>query len=244
MHFLSSNVTLYVNGIFVFFFLHLTIDQMVNARGLLHTKGEEDFTVKFISGRRSIEKIYREKILLIDDNLPVMIGGSTTLLGPKNEGTSLWVVTGVFKSPVCECWTPPRSADCCTDSWIFNVGWCAWWWWWCPLDVDVVVVADCDDETVSVFEWVTEVAECELVLLLMLLFDVVLLLGWLTWVVGWCICCWWWLLSNCVWWWLFDVVWLLLRLKELAVVAAVLNKLQVSKLSTLKCAAAADSVNK
>lgn len=174
-------------------------------------------------------------------NSPVMIGGSTTLLGPKNDGWSLDVVTGVFKSPVCECWIPPRSADCWCVSWIFNVGWCTWWWW-SPLDVDVVVVAVVDDVTVSVFEWVTEVAECELVLLMLLLFDVVF--DWLTWVVGCCICCWWWLLSNCVWWWLFDVVWLLLRLKELAVVAAVLNKLHVSKLSTLKCAAAADSVNK
>lgn len=238
MHFLSSNVTLYVNGIFVFFFLHLTIDQMVNARGLLHTKGEEDLQLNSLASDR-----LRKCIEMHGDNLPVMIGGSTTLLGPKNDGTSLWVVTGVFKS--CECWIPPRSADCCTDSWICNVGWCAWWWWWCPLDVELVVVAVVDDETVSVFEWVTEVAECELVLLLLLLFDVVLWLVWLTWVVGCCICCWWWLLSNCVWWWLFDVVWLLLlRLKELAVVAAVLNKLHVSKLSTLKCAAAADSVNK
>lgn len=30
-----------------------------------------------------------------------MGGGSTTVDGPKNEGISLDVVTGVFKSPVC-----------------------------------------------------------------------------------------------------------------------------------------------
>lgn len=35
-------------------------------------------------------------------NLPLMGGGSTTVDGPKNEGISLDVVTGVFKSPVCD----------------------------------------------------------------------------------------------------------------------------------------------
>lgn len=186
-----------------------------------------------------------------------MIGGSTTDEGPKNDGISPDVVTGVFRSPVCWCCTL-RSAVCCCVSWIFNVGW-LWW----PLD-DVVVV-DVDEDTLveSDFDWVTEVAECELVLLL---FDVFTTFAcccwccWLCWIVDCCICCWcwwccccccwwWWLLNNCVcwceWWLLLAVAWLLLfKLYELAVVAAVLNKLHVSKLSTLKCAAAADSVNR
>lgn len=33
--------------------------------------------------------------------LPVIVGGSTTVDGPKNDGISPDVVTGVFKSPVC-----------------------------------------------------------------------------------------------------------------------------------------------
>lgn len=184
-----------------------------------------------------------------------MIGGSTTVDGPKNDGISPEVVTGVFKSPVCWCWTL-RSAACCCVSWIFNVGWL-----WCPLDEDVVVVAVDDDTTVeSDFDWVTEVSECELILLLFEVFTVLVCCCcccWLCWIVGCCICwwCWWcgcwcwWLLNKCVcwceWWLLLAVAWLLLfKLYELAVVAAVLNKLHVSKLSTLKCAAAADSVNR
>ena len=34
--------------------------------------------------------------------LLVIGGGSTTVEGPKNDGISLDVVTGVFKSPVCD----------------------------------------------------------------------------------------------------------------------------------------------
>lgn len=184
-------------------------------------------------------------------NLPVMIGGSTTVDGPKNDGMSPDVVTGVLRSPVCWCWTC-RSAVCWCDSCIFNVGWL-----WCPLGDDVVVVTADDDTTdESDFDWVTEVAECELVLLL---FDVFTVFAcccwcWVCWIADCCICCdcwwwWWWLFNNCVcwceWWLLFAVAWLLLfKLYEPAVVAAVLNRLHVSKLSTLKCAAAADSVNR
>ena len=184
--------------------------------------------------------------------LPVIIGGSTTVDGPKNDGISLDVVTGVFKSPVCRCWL--RSAVCCWLSGKFNVG-CEW----CPLVDDVVVIVAVDETTVeSVFDvWVTEVEECELVLMLLLCDDVLTVLVcrfcWLAdcrcWC--WCICCWWWfwLLIKCVcdgWWLLFVIVWLLLlfKLNELAVVAAVLKRLHVSKLSTLKCAAAADSVKR
>lgn len=170
-----------------------------------------------------------------------MIGGSTTVEGPKNDGISPDVVTGVFKSPVC--WWTLRSAVCCCVSWIFNVGWL-----WCPLSVDVVVVMVDDETTIeSDFDWVTEVAECELVLLL---FDVLTMFTccwWWLWIVGWCICWWWWwLLISCVCeWLLLAVAWLLLfKLYDPAVVAAVLNRLHVSKLSTLKCAAAADSVNR
>lgn len=172
-----------------------------------------------------------------------MIGGSTTVDGPKNDGISPDVVTGVLRSPVWWCCTF-LSAVCCCVSWIFNVGWL-----WCPLE-DVVVVAVDDDTAVeSDFDWVTEVAECELELLLFEVFTMFVC----CWIVGCCICCccwwWWWLLINCVcwceWWLLLAVAWLLLfKLYELAVVAAVLKRLHVSKLSTLKCAAAADSVNR
>lgn len=140
----------------------------------------------------------------ITQNIPVMIGGSTTVDGPKNDGISPDVVTGVFRSPVCWCCTL-RSAVCW---WIFSVG--------CPLD-DIVVVTVDDDTTVeSDFDWVTEV-ECELVLLLVFTVFVCC-----CWIVGCCICCWWWWcdcwaeqwwLSNwvwCEWWLLLAVAWLLL----------------------------------
>lgn len=46
--------------------------------------------------------------------LPVMGGGSTMVDGPKNDGISFDVVTGVFRSPVC---VSPHCAsdgnDCC-----------------------------------------------------------------------------------------------------------------------------------
>lgn len=42
--------------------------------------------------------------------LPVIGGGSTTVAGPKNDGISLDVVTGVLRSPVC---ASPIDCDCC-----------------------------------------------------------------------------------------------------------------------------------
>lgn len=134
-----------------------------------------------------------------NDDVPVMIGGSTTVDGPKNDGISPDVVTGVFKSPVCCCTL--RSADCCWLSWILSVG------WWCPAVEVVVVAVDEDTAVESDFDWVTEVAECELVMLLFEVFAAVC-----CWIVDCCICWRWWLLSNwvCEWWLLLAVEWLLL----------------------------------
>lgn len=44
-------------------------------------------------------KNYFSKTQIFQFHLPVIGGGSTTVDGPKNEGRSLDVVTGVFKSP-------------------------------------------------------------------------------------------------------------------------------------------------
>lgn len=45
--------------------------------------------------------IHRKRIYLIKINkIPEIVGGSI-VFGPKNDGISLDVVTGVFKSPVC-----------------------------------------------------------------------------------------------------------------------------------------------
>lgn len=48
-------------------------------------------------------------------NLPLIGGGSTTVDGPKKDGISLDVVTGVFKSPVCASETV---CDSSTDDWV------------------------------------------------------------------------------------------------------------------------------
>lgn len=82
------------------------------------------FTVKFISFTLMVHDIVEynlpsEKVMRVappsrkqliriktvdgERNLPVMIGGSTTVDGPKNDGISPDVVTGVFRSPVCWC---------------------------------------------------------------------------------------------------------------------------------------------
>lgn len=158
---------------------------------------------RFRSGLKTILR-FREQTCKSDKknnnaNVPVMIGGSTTVDGPKNDGISPDVVTGVFKSPVCCCTL--RSADCCWVSWILSVG------WWCPAVEVVVVAVDEDTAVESDFDWVTEVAECELVMLLFEVFAAVC-----CWIVDCCICWRWWLLSNwvCEWWLLLAVEWLLL----------------------------------
>lgn len=177
----------------------------------------------YITYYEYIYKILRR----INLHLPVIGGGSTTVDGPKNDGISLAVVTGVFKSPVCISatgLTPATVLDCSC---------------WMP-DPMLCRRFKCG--------WLTVV--------------VVLLLVNVWW---WCVCvcwCWWWLLKCpavcddccCCCCWLPAVfvvlVWLLLAVKRWllfvvndAVVAAVFNR-HVSKLSTLKWAAAADSVSR
>ena len=77
---------------------------------------EESFTVKFINFTlisiwivwyiEREKKLFSYRLSFFMRNIdriysPVIIGGSTTVDGPKNDGISLDVVTGVFKSPVC-----------------------------------------------------------------------------------------------------------------------------------------------
>lgn len=47
-------------------------------------------------------------------HLPVMGGGSTTVEGPKKDGMSPEVVTGVLRSPV---WVSPCDWDWSSDDW-------------------------------------------------------------------------------------------------------------------------------
>lgn len=160
--------------------------------------------------------------------LPEIGGGSTTVDGPKNDGISLAVVTGVFRSPVwisviwlpsadaleCPCWIPEpmlgRIFKCGCELVVIvlllvNVWWwCVWAWWcwwrWCWLLKWTAVCDDCCCWLVAVFDALIE-------------------------------------------WLLLFVNKLLLFAVNGAVVAAVFKR-HVSKLSTLKWAAAADSVSK
>ena len=175
--------------------------------------------------------------------------------GPKKDGTSADVVTGVFKSPVCcseSCCGLCLSSAACE---LLEIVWpvpvlfsrlsvgCKWF---VPLFVvNVVVVAGAVDAVDGVVAVVFELIRLLIDVLLMLL---VCTWFWCWWL--WCIWCWLWIVCWWLWWWfkLFKwLLWLLLAewllllfMLKVVVVAAVLNKLQVSKLSTLKCAAAAD----
>lgn len=129
--------------------------------------------------------------------LPVMCGGSM-VFGPKNDGISLDVVTGVFKSPVC---ASAIECDWCSVFELLSI-----WFVWCD-------------------GWLLSV------LLLLLLALIQLMLQ---------------LMPGDVLVLLFIVNKLLLLLlfaNDVVVVAADFKR-QVSKLNTLKCAAAADSVRR
>ncbi len=81
-------------------------------------------------------------------NLPLIGGGSTTVDGPKNDGISLDVVTGVFKSPVCASETVCDSSidDCVSVITVSPTFVNKLRWGWQLLLLFVDVVFDCSTD--------------------------------------------------------------------------------------------------
>lgn len=186
-------------------------------------------------------------------NLLVIGGGSIMVDGPKNDGTSLDVVTGVFRSPVCDStwlgWlmdSPLATEDSMVERWCDAVSRLSWG---CEEELE-----EADKEALAREEETDELADDVTMDAIVPPWGECWCSRWLLWLMWcWCCCCWW-------WWWRWWCWWCWLRLLLLLVEnmllllfddpftveevpEAVLNR-HVSKLSTLKWAAAADSVSR